>query len=58
MRNYVAFWRGHRIDVQADTSYEAQQIAHANFCLLVNKLAKRLDVTVVLADRPINTASL
>ena len=58
MRNYVAFYSGRQIDVQADTSYEAQKLAHEIFRKKVNKLVKQYDITVVLADSPISTASL
>lgn len=46
MNGYVAFFRGKRTEVYAETSYEAQKKAAAFF-----KAKKSYDVTVVLAER-------
>lgn len=47
MNGYVAFWQGKRLEVHANTAYEAQQKAAEAF----GKRAKRWDVTVVLAEQ-------
>jgi hypothetical protein len=46
MNTYEAFYKGKRISVQANTSYEAQQKAAAQF-----KAKKSYDVTVMLAAK-------
>lgn len=46
MSGYVAFFRGKRIEVQADTSFRAQEIAAKAF-----KAKKSWEVTVVLAEK-------
>lgn len=46
MNGYVCFYKGKRIEVQADTSFQAQTIAAGRF-----KAKKSYDVTVVLAER-------
>lgn len=53
MSNYEAFYRGKRISVQAETSYKAQLKAATIF-----KAKKSYEVTVVLADTPVDPASL
>ena len=53
MRTYKAFYRGKEIEVTADTSYDAQQKAAK-----ILKAKKSYDVTVVLCDVPLDTASL
>jgi hypothetical protein len=53
MRHYEAFYRGKRMSVEANSSYEAQTKAATAF-----KAKKQYDVTVVLADVPVSTASL
>ena len=53
MFTYEAFYKNRRITVQALRSFDAQEKAAAIF-----KARKRWDVTVVLADKPLNTASL
>jgi hypothetical protein len=53
MRQYIAFYKGQQISVTADSSYQAQQLAAAQF-----KAKKRYDVTVMLADVEVDTASL
>ncbi len=53
MSNYECFYKGKRISVQAETSYAAQQKAAAIF-----KARKSYDVTVVMADVPVDPASL
>jgi hypothetical protein len=46
MNGYIAFYRGKRVEVLADSSYAAQQKAAALF-----KARKAHEVTVVLAER-------
>ena len=46
MNGYVAFYRGKRIEVIAETSYEAQKKAAAQF-----KAKKPYEVIVVLAEK-------
>lgn len=46
MNSYVAFWRGKQIDVQAATSYEAQQKAAVTL-----RVKKSYEITVVLAEK-------
>jgi len=53
MRTYVAFYKDKRIVVEAESSMAAQIKAAGIF-----RARKRYDVTVVLADRPIDPASI
>lgn len=53
MFNYVAFYKGKKIAVQALRSYDAQLKAAAIF-----KAKKPYEVAVVLADKPVDPASL
>lgn len=46
MNGYVCFYKGKKIEVYAETSYEAQQKAVAQF-----KAKKSYDVTVMLAEK-------
>ena len=46
MNGYVCFYRGRRIEVQAETSFAAQTKAAAQF-----KARKAYEVTVVLAEK-------
>ena len=46
MNGYIAFYRGKKLFICANTSYEAQQTAVAAF-----KARKAHEVTVVLAER-------
>lgn len=46
MNGYIAFYRGKRIEVTAETSYKAQEKAAAIF-----KAKKRYEVTVMLAEK-------
>ena len=46
MNGYLAFYKGKKIEVYANTSYEAQQKAAAIF-----KAKKRYEVTVVLCEK-------
>ena len=46
MNGYVAFYKGKRIEVYAETKYAAQQEAAKQF-----KAKKSYDVTVVLAEK-------
>lgn len=52
-RTYLAYYRGRTIQVQAPSSYEAQQKAAREF-----GARKSYQVSVVLADVPVDTASL
>ena len=45
MNGYVAFYKNKRLEVHADTSYRAQQLAAVAF------KAKEYQVTVVLAEK-------
>lgn len=53
MRTYHAFYRGKSYELQAESSYAAQQAAAKFF-----KAKKAYEVAIVLADVPVNTASL
>jgi hypothetical protein len=53
MFNYLCFYRGKKISVQALRSYDAQVKAAQIF-----KAKKAYEVTVVLADKPVDPASL
>ena len=46
MNTYVAIYRNKRAEVQAETTYEAQKIAAAQF-----KARKTYEVTVMLAEK-------
>lgn len=50
LHNYMAFWRGKKMEVQAPTSYAAQQKAAKLF-----KARKEHEVAVVLIDQPVST---
>ena len=47
MNGYIAFWKGKRIEVHAETSYKAQQQAAKVF----GKYARSYDITIVLAEK-------
>ena len=53
MRTYKAFYRNQSCIVVAECSYHAQGLA-----TVAMKARKSRDVTVVLIDTPLNTASL
>lgn len=53
MRTYLAFYKGKKIVVQAQSSYEAQLKAAKEL-----KARKAYDVAIVLADTPVDPASL
>lgn len=53
MFNYIAFYKGKQIQVQALRSYDAQLAAAKIF-----KARKSYEVTVVLADKPVDPASV
>jgi hypothetical protein len=55
MRKYICFYQRKQLEVEAESSYAAQKEA-ARIWKLGDK--KRIDITVVLADVPINTASI
>jgi hypothetical protein len=46
MNGYKAFYKGKSIEVKANTSYEAQQLASKQF-----KAKKSYDVTIVLCEK-------
>jgi hypothetical protein len=46
MNTYIAFWRNKQIEVEAQTSYEAQKRAAAHF-----KARTSYEVTVVIAQK-------
>jgi hypothetical protein len=53
MRTYHAFYKGKKHELQAESSYAAQQAAAKYF-----KAKKAYDVAIVLADVPVQTNSL
>jgi hypothetical protein len=53
MRTYKAFYNGKSIVVTAETSFAAQLMAAKLF-----KAKKSYNVAVILADTPLNTASI
>ena len=53
MNTYVAFYRGQKITLLAETSYAAQLTAAK-----ILRAKKSYDVAVVIADRPVETASI
>lgn len=53
MFTYVCFYRGKQITVQALRSYDAQLEAAKRF-----KAKKAWEIAVVLADKPVDPASL
>lgn len=53
MRQYVAFYNGRQIVIEADSSYAAQLKAAKEF-----KAKKEYQVTVLLLDQVVDTASL
>ncbi len=46
MNTYLAFWRGRKVTVHAETSYKAQLAAAAEF-----KARKAFEVVVVLCEK-------
>ncbi len=46
MNGYICFWKGKRVEVQANTSYEAQTLAALRF-----KAKRPYKVTVMLAEK-------
>ena len=46
MNGYIAFYRNKKLEVMADTSYQAQQKAAAQF-----KAKRSYEVTVMLAEK-------
>lgn len=46
MNGYKAFYKGKSIEIHANTSYEAQQLAAKQF-----KARKSYDVTVILCEK-------
>ena len=48
---YVAMWNRERVEVFADTSLEAQELAQEHFQRNTRKRVKSYDVTVVLAEK-------
>ena len=52
-RIYLAYYRGRTIEVKAPNSYTAQNLAAVQF-----GVRKSYQVAVVLADQPVDTASV
>ena len=48
MNGYVAIWKGKRIEVYADSTYEAQQKAQKEFG---KRCKKGYEIAVVLAEK-------
>jgi hypothetical protein len=46
MNGYIAFWKGKKTEVNANTAYEAQEKA----AYIFGKRCNRWDVTVVVAE--------
>ncbi len=46
MNGYIAFYKGRKLELNAETSYQAQCLASAAF-----KAKKSYDVTVVLVEK-------
>jgi hypothetical protein len=53
MKDFIAFYKEKQIVVQANSSYEAQETAAKLF-----KAKKSYEVSVFLADKAVNTASI
>lgn len=51
MNGYVCFWNRQRVEVHAESSYEAQQKALPLFQKNTRKKVKGYDVTVMLAEK-------
>lgn len=51
MNGYVCFWNRQRVEVYADSSYEAQEKAVPLFQKNTRKKVKGYDVAVVLAEK-------
>lgn len=55
MHVYKCFWRGKTWECHADTTYQAQQLA-ASYWKVAPR--KQYEIAVVLADKPVDPASL
>ena len=53
MRTYIAFYKGKQIELTANSSYDAQLKAAAQF-----KAKKSYEVDVFLADKEISTSTI
>lgn len=52
MNGYVCFWNGKRCEVEAETTFQAQQKAEPIFQKMAGrKKVKRHDITVMLAEK-------
>ena len=51
MNGYVCFWNRQRVEVHAESSYEAQQKALPLFQKNTRKKVKGYDVAVMLAEK-------
>jgi len=52
MYGYVCFWNGKRIELYAETSYKAQQLAQEKFQATAGrKKVKGWDISVILAEK-------
>lgn len=58
MRPYKAFWNQQTCEVEAESSYAAQQAATKIFQSKTRKKVKGYDVTVMLLDAEHSTAGL
>ena len=52
---YLCFWQRFEIEVHAETSYQAQQIAMEKFQKQTRKKVKQNEVAAVLCERPDGT---
>ena len=51
MNGYICLWKGKRCEVEAETSYAAQQKAVETFRRTSRKKVKGYDVSVTLAEK-------
>ena len=51
MNGYMALWQGKRIEVYADTAYDAQKLAAIDFQRGTRKKVKQYEVNVYLCER-------
>lgn len=51
MNGYICIWNGKRIEVEAKTSYEAQQLAQKAFQADTRKKVKGYDIITHLAEK-------
>lgn len=58
MRNYIGIYRGIKFELQAESSYQAQELARKHFQKDSRRKINGWDIIVILADTEISTASL